>query len=71
MIRTILQDRDTIVGLRETVLVDGEPYVIADIEAAPDTSWFLSRLNRANQSELLPSRVVVRLERFDGYGGPA
>jgi hypothetical protein len=64
----VSQDRESIVGMRETVVVHGEPYIVADIEAA-ETDWFLSRLNGSGQMELLPSRVTVTLERFDGYDG--
>lgn len=61
------QDRDSIVGLRETVSIGDEPYIVAVIEPDPDTAYLLGRLGRDGRAVLVPSRVRVTLERFDGY----
>ena len=58
---TVYQSPDHVVLLRETVLIDNDPYVVTDIKAKREEGTFLDWERR------IESRVVViTVERFDG-----
>ncbi len=60
---TLDQSPDHVVSVGQTVMVDGDPYIVRVVAPVKHAPSFLDW-----GSVVTPSQVVITVERFDGYG---
>ncbi len=59
---TLDQSPDHVVSVGQTVMVDGDPYIVTAAKPDREAPSFLDW-----GSVVTPSQVVITVERFDGY----